>query len=173
MSDYTPQKDYLESAEQICQGDIPCVLEWNKLYEEGYNRNTSSLTHLNGLSGAPGETVGNYQQETPYGAQFKEVTVPKQGYEQNVLVRVEAPWLAQHQEKTFMNITKELNEPPVKTYRDLKLESVGTQQNETYKPIIYKTEHFSPIINKNGLLVTHKIIIIAIILVIMTLIYKI
>ena len=39
-----------------------------------------------------------------------------------------------------MNRIKEKQEPPVKTYKDLKLSSIPDNMNEIYEPVIYKRE---------------------------------
>ncbi len=97
----------------------------------------NSITHLGGLSGAdmndlyPGEL---------YGAEFKDVSdnTHTPYFEFTVVETIKRPWRAEWQERTFLNNTKRLNEPPVKTYRELRFNPISGQKYETYEPIIYK-----------------------------------
>lgn len=96
-----------------------------------YHVSDASLTKLGNLSG-----YSKYSPAT-YGSSFKEVYYKIPYYETVVREIVVPPWLAQHQELTFMNELKRRNEPPVKTYRELKLGSIPAKQHAEYEPIIY------------------------------------
>ncbi len=93
---------------------------------------SSSLTHLNGLSGAE-----NYE---TYGAQFETAEYKTPYYERIERVFVKSPWLGEHREHTYMNRTKERNQEPIQTYKNLKLSPIPAQMYETYVPTIYKIE---------------------------------
>ena len=112
----------------------------NILYRNTMPRN--SLTHLGGLSGAPDNSyIGDsHDSDSNYGAEFKYINIKSPYYEPIISQRVSPGWLAEKQEQTFMNILKAKNEPPVKTYADLKLSSIPDQQYETYEPVIYTTQ---------------------------------
>ena len=128
---------------QIQGSDIPCMAIKRR---DDESDNGASLTHLGGLSGAPAlPTVDSYgggglYSSGIYGAQFKTIHKPTPYYDRNIPVTIVAPWLAQKQEATFMNRIKEKQEPPVKTYKDLKLSSIPDNMNEIYEPVIYKRE---------------------------------
>lgn len=137
-------QDLADSADLICHNNTPCMLRWNEVQadpqEAGYR---ASLTHLGALSGAYENYYNDYNdgdgsnyEGTVYGAEFHEVHHKPPYYESMIMERVEAPWLAQGQEWTFMNRTKVKNEPVVKTYKDLKLSPVSNENNELYKPMI-------------------------------------
>ena len=128
---------------ELCQGDEPCMVDFDKLYEEGYNQNTSSITHLGGLSGAISDT-GRDDAENMYGAFFKPVRYRTPYYESMEVHTIHSPWLATHQEHTFMNRIKELNEEPVQTYKDLTLSPIPTNKYADYVPTIYRVEGFGP-----------------------------
>ncbi len=136
---------YEIDAEEFCPQDVPCVKDWDMLSESGVHENRSSLTHLNGLSGVESD-MSTYNNNM-VGAEFKIVdyirpNYIRNGYEKTEEVIVKPPWTAEFQEKTFMNEIKARNEPPVPTYRDLKLSPIPTQRHETYVPIIYRVEGF-------------------------------
>lgn len=76
-----------------------------------------------------------------YGATIKEVKRDVPYFTTTVSRIVEAPWLGQPYEGSFMNNIKRLNEPSVKTYRDLEVSSVPSQTHETYMA----PENFDPL----------------------------
>lgn len=86
--------------------------------------------------------IGGMEEQSIYGAQIDTNQLKPSYFEKSYTEVVEAPWLAQKQEWTYMNRTKPLNEAPVETYKTLKLSSIPSQKYETYKPIIYTTEGF-------------------------------
>jgi len=117
--------------------DIPCIINNNKI-------NRGSLTQLGSLSGAPTD------KNSINGASFKVVNYDTPHYEKIVTERVIAPWLAQNQERTFMNRIKEKNQDEVKTYANYKLYPIPDQKYETYEPIINITENTKCNNNKNN-----------------------
>lgn len=128
--------DSINNSGEICNNDVACMANFNKMrskYEKAGYYNTS-LTHLNGLSGV---TPVDTDQGSIYGAEFKTVHSKPAYYEYLTSELVEAPWLGQPVETTFMNQLKVLNEEPVQTYKDLQLSSIPQDRNEVYKPIIY------------------------------------
>lgn len=133
---------YVMNPGKITGSDIPCM----KINKRGDFENKSSLTHIGDLPGAPALPAvdsygdGGIYASTIYGAQFKEVQKPTPYYERNIPVTVTVPWLAEEQEKTFLNNTKEKQFPPVKTYRDLELSPIPDQKYESYVPTIYERE---------------------------------
>ena len=128
---------------ELCQGDQPCMVDFDKLYEEGYNQNNSSTTHLGGLSGAVSD-VGRDDVENLYGAFFKPVKYHTPYYSSMEMHTIHTPWLAAYKEHTFMNRIKELNEEPVLTYKELQISPVPTDKYVEYVPTIYKVEGFGP-----------------------------
>lgn len=113
----------INNSNETCGKGSPCKPTWNKLNIPG-----SSLTHLNGLSGTS-EDVG--EKDSIYGAQFQTVKYNTPYYEFMDVKYVETPWLGEPFEHGFMNKIKELNEPPVKDYKNLKLTAIPTNNYET------------------------------------------
>ena len=140
--------DLINNSDEICNNSVPCMAAWNKLrakYEKDGYHNTS-LTELGGLKGAIPQ---NTDEGSIYGAEFMPVEHKADYYEYMTNEVVDSTWLAEGAERTFSNTVKEMSEPPVKTYRDLKLTSIPQQQYEDYKPLIYiegfgynTTEHY-------------------------------
>lgn len=130
-----------DMADQICQNDVPCIIKWNSKYNRDAPR--ASLTSIGNLSGTPSMDVdeGSAYAGNIQGAHFKPVHYKTPYYERMVVERVEAPWpkAAQFHERTFMNRIKEMNEPPVKDYKDLKLSSPDFEIDtyDKYVPTIY------------------------------------
>jgi hypothetical protein len=123
---------------EICQGDTPCLINYDKPGETGYNKNFNSVTKLGNLSGHPSD-----DSNTLYGAEFHTVNYNTPYYETMETRVTRTPWLAQDaQEATFMNRIKELNEEPVQTYKDLELSPISTNNYEKYVPVIYTVEGF-------------------------------
>jgi hypothetical protein len=60
---------------------------------------------------------------------------------------VNTPWLATHHEDTFLNRIKELNEPPVQTYKDLKLSPIKQNRYHDYIPMVYKRSDYTDGVN--------------------------
>lgn len=140
--------DVINDSSEFCNNSVPCMADWNKIREKYENKNyfNTSLTYLDGLSGS---VPLNTDEGSIYGAQFMPIDMKTSYYEMMTTETVQVPWLAQDQERTFMNRTKELNEEPVQSYKDLKLSSIPQEQNEKYKPLIYiegfnyfDTEHY-------------------------------
>lgn len=100
---------------------VTCALGWTQDYSTNPQVPQPSLTELGGLEGAvPLDTI----EGSVYGAEFMPVDMHTPYYEKMLTTTVAVPWLAQNEEATYMNRLKELNEPPVQTYRDLKLSSI-------------------------------------------------
>ncbi len=150
---------------ELCGDDVPCAVDFDKLYEEGYHQNNNSTTHIGGLSGTISD-VGRDDVDTLYGAQFKTVRYRTPYYENMEVHTVNTPWLAEHQEHTFMNRIKELNEEPVQTYKDLELSPVPIERYEEYVPTIYRLEGFG-----EPMLGTNKMTTLVVILLILFIIY--
>jgi len=55
------------------------------------------------------------------GASFQPINLIPRHFETTVSQMVRRPWLAEKMETTFMNREKEFNQPPVETYKYLKL----------------------------------------------------
>jgi hypothetical protein len=127
--------------EEVCHGDEPYFFE-HDVFAEFNKNNKHSLTHLGSLSGAShvdnarSFKFGDREPVTTYGAQFKTVDYDTPYYEYMTHGTVEPPWLAQHQEGTFLNNIKALNEPPVETYKHLKLDSISSQKFKPYESIL-------------------------------------
>lgn len=135
---------------ELCGEDVPCAVDFDMLYKEGYHQNNNSITHLGGLSGATSD-IGRDDMETLYGAHFKAVQYRTPHYESMEVHTLGTPWLAEHQEQTFMNRIKELNEEPVQTYKDLKLSPIIETSYDNYVPTIYRVEGFSAGSNASNL----------------------
>lgn len=91
-----------------------------------------SFTSLGGLEGAsPADTI----EGVLYGAEFMPVDMHTPYYERMIHTTVDVPWTAQPEEVTYMNKLKEMNEPPVLTYQDLKLSSIPQNTYEKYEGI--------------------------------------
>lgn len=89
---------------------------------------------INIFYGAPAP----YSHHDTYGATFKTVKYHPDYYNATILTKVVPPWYSDDSKNGFMNHAKELNEPPVLTYKTLQYDPIPDQQYETYKPIIYE-----------------------------------
>lgn len=76
------------------------------------------MTYLTDIGNIDGY---EYDGSKTYGAEIEEVKIIPKYYEVDETEYYLKPWLAEAAESTFMNNTKLLNEPPVTTYRDLRL----------------------------------------------------
>jgi|688.fasta_scaffold519582_1 hypothetical protein len=99
------------------------VTDWNA----NENNFKTSLTDIIGLEGA---VENNAYDGSINGTEFMPVNMHTPYYERVITQTVSVPWLAQDMEKTYMNRTKEFNEPPVETYKELKLSNLSGQQYE-------------------------------------------
>lgn len=122
-------EDTINNAREMCQNNEACVIDWNKLRQWNNQEGNfaTSLTHLGGLEGV---VDTNTDDRSVYGAEFMPVEMHTPYYERMLTETVKVPWLAQDMERTFMNRTKVLNEPPVQTYKELKLSSIPQQNYE-------------------------------------------
>ena len=69
----------------------------------------------------------SYDGSTPltwYGAEINDVNAKPNYFERVYSNIVLAPWLAERYEYTYMNRTKVLNEPPIQTYKEIRLHSI-------------------------------------------------
>lgn len=116
-----------------CQQDQTCLLDWQKMMQKTnrYNRSVTSLGNLSGI--VPLDT----DEGSSYGASFAPAIGNTPYYESMVTETVDAPWLAQPQEATFLNRTTVPNKPEVETYKNLKLSPIPQQKYETYEPVVY------------------------------------
>ena len=116
---------YDNNAGVLSELDEPNVAEWIKLRSQLDENiaNTTSLTKLDGLEGSYEEDV--------YGAEFQNVdgVLHTPYYDRFLTQRVAVPWLAQKQEATYMNRTKELNEEPYKSYRELRFSPIPSEKH--------------------------------------------
>ena len=88
----------------------------------------ASLTSLGYLDGTmPFDT----QEGSVYGAEFMPVEMHTPYYDRMLTATVEVPWLAEPEEGSYLNRLKEMNEPPVQTYKELELKPVNQNINET------------------------------------------
>jgi hypothetical protein len=86
-----------------------------------------SLTDLNGLDGTmPYDTAKG----SVYGAEFMPVEMHTPYYRSMLTATVDVPWLAEPEEASYLNRTKEMNEPHVQTYKELKLNPVNQNTRE-------------------------------------------
>ena len=120
----------IKNAREMLQKDQACVIDWDKVggWTDQEGNFTSSFTKLGGLDGA---TDTNTHSNDVYGAEFLPVEMHTPYYERTITQRFDVPWLGQPMEQTFMNRTKELNEPPVQTYKELKMSSIPQQNHES------------------------------------------
>jgi len=120
----------INNTDEMCQNNEACAVDWQKI--NGWNDKEgnfeTSLTHIGNLEGS---VDANLYDGTVYGAEFMPVEMHTPYYERMTRETVEVPWLGQEMEQTFMNRTKVLNEPPVQTYKELKLSSVSPIAFET------------------------------------------
>ena len=125
----------INDTKEMCQNNEACAIDWQKvngwINQEG-NFETS-FTHLGGLEGSEFESIK--------GAEFMPVDMHTPYYERMTRETVEVPWLAQDMERTFMNRTKVLNEPPVQTYKELKLSHISPQSHESVEGFGENTEN--------------------------------
>lgn len=94
-----------ENNRDLCKNNNAQTIEWDKVpgFKEKTGEFETSLTHIGGLE-------GNSNEEVVYGAEYMQTDIKTPYYERMVTESVEAPWLAQGMEATYMNRTKELNE---------------------------------------------------------------
>jgi hypothetical protein len=137
-----------------CDGSQPCIVEFNK---HGNRNNMSSMTHLGDLIGHMSDR-GRDDLEQSLGAEFKHVKYQTPFYEKMKTYKFNRPWLAKHQEHTFMNRIKELNEAPVKTYDSLKLSPISQDKYDSYVPTIYvdPTRDYNEIQGEYGMTSNNK-----------------
>lgn len=110
-----------QAIQNLCNDDNACVV--NPYMQ---NVGTNSLTSLGSYEGA----FAN-DEATTYGSEFAEVEYNPPYYERMIKGVFIRPWLGQNMERTFMNRTKVLNEPPVKTYRELLFAPIPQEKYET------------------------------------------
>ena len=110
--------DHVNNSNELCQGKEPCIQDWNKLrgFWEKDGPFKTSLTHLDGLSGAIPQ---DSDEGRIYGSQFMHTDINTPYYDRMLTERVIAPWEAELEEKTFMNTLKELNQRPFSTYQNI------------------------------------------------------
>lgn len=105
--------------------DEPNIAGWTQLQaqQEDNKASTTSLTKIDGLEGASEEDV--------FGAEFQNVdgVLHTPFYDRFVTTKVTVPWLAESAEGTYMNRTKELNEIPYKSYRELRFNPIPTDNH--------------------------------------------
>jgi hypothetical protein len=94
----------------------------------------NSLTSIGPYSGY------NDEIDHTHGAMIERVPYRRPKYYEVITSEtVEAPWLAQKQEATYMNRTKVLNEEPIFEYDELKLSEIPQDNYERYdKEMDYK-----------------------------------
>jgi hypothetical protein len=85
---------------------------------------TTSLTHLGNISG--NHEDGN----NVYGAQFDEVEAMTPYYERSIHYLDKKPWINNNLDKTYNNYIKMVNEPKVKTYRELEFKAIPQDKYE-------------------------------------------
>ena len=106
---------------------------WNTTTDLSENKETpacepeqyeTSLTQLGNLQGN-----SDMVDEAVYGAQYMATDIKTPYYERRVSDILDAPWIGQSMEATYMNRTKELNEkiPDL----NFKIQSIPTDQYET------------------------------------------
>lgn len=108
---------------------MTCAPDWSAgvVDPESGSVVNASLVTLDGLDGSvPTDT----REGSVYGAEFMPVDMHTPYYERMLTTTVQVPWLAESEEGTYMNRLKELNEPPVQTYKDLKLTPVSQNTHE-------------------------------------------
>ena len=93
-------------------------IEKPSLMELGNLEGTEPIDHIEGIL---------------YGAEFMPVDMHTPYYEKMLTATVDVPWTAQPEEVTYMNRLKEMNEPPVLSYQDLKLSSINQNTNEKFE----------------------------------------
>ena len=89
----------------------------------------AALNEIGDISGMRPLTSPSYT-ETPRGGKFKEVNLIPHHFQVDYDRTVLAPWLGYKAEWGSMNRLKVKNEPPVKTYRDLKFLHIPTEQHD-------------------------------------------
>lgn len=118
---------------EYCDPDNAVVVPWDKMKRCcGHTNYAISLNNLCGYGGSP--LTSTYDSGL-YGAEILPAEVYSPYYERNFSDILIAPWLGQSQEATYMNRTKVLNEPPVKTYKEIKLVSIPLDKYEKYEGI--------------------------------------
>lgn len=121
--------EFVLNKKEICKNPYTCPKEWDKLRNNIKNKNYPiSLNYLDGISGV---VENNSPQTNNYGAVMVDLNQPKPPNEILLKAVIDPHWLAQSQEKTFLNNTKKLNEPYVKTYRELALFSIPQDNYES------------------------------------------
>ena len=122
--------DNINNSNELCQGQVPCMGEWNKLrgFWEKEGTFKTSLTHLDGLSGA---VPYGSEEASIYGSEFKHTDINTPYYDRMTTERVIAPWEAELEEKTFMNTLKELNQRPFTTYQNIENKPIPQEKYES------------------------------------------
>lgn len=119
----------------LAELDEPNIAQWVQTHaqQEENKAGMTSLTKIDGLDGADEKDV--------YGAQFQNVegVLHTPFYDRVITQKVKVPWLAEPQEATYMNRTKELNEEPYKSYRELRYQAIPAENNSFINP-----EFFGP-----------------------------
>lgn len=59
-----------------------------------------------------------------YGAEFREIKPYIPYFQRTIKKYVPVPWLAEYEDRWYMNTYKRLNEPPVVTYKELRFSSI-------------------------------------------------
>jgi hypothetical protein len=114
---------------------------------------------LNYLGNLEGMYDGN---QDAFGAEFSTIYPKRKYFEKLDKQYVRVPWLGQNCESTFFNRTKVLNEPPVLSYKDLKLTSISQVPYQSINISDYGIEGFGNN-NKSIMFVTIVILIIVLI----------
>lgn len=84
----------------------------------------TSLTQLGNFSGYYNDN------NSLYGAEFNEIQAVTPYYERVVHHLDQKPWKNQSFDKTYMNYSKMMNEPPVVTYKELELKPISLDNYE-------------------------------------------
>lgn len=109
-----------------CKNNEACTIDWTKIkgFYEKEGQFKTSLTQLNGLKGTE-------MDNGVYGSEFMHVTdMHTPYYDRMTTETVEVPWQAELQERTFMNVTKELNQRPFATYQQIKTGPIPQEIHE-------------------------------------------
>lgn len=135
--------EFILNKKQICKDPYTCPKEWDKLRKEIKNKEYPiSLNYLDGISGT---VPFNSTESNNYGAVIVDLNQPKPANEILLKAVVDNRWLGQKQERTFLNNTKRLNEPPVKTYRELALYSIPQNNYESVLDMYAESVPYSQI----------------------------
>jgi hypothetical protein len=104
-----------------------CVVDWNNI-QGFYEKEGGFKTSLTAIGNISGAVPQNTEEGSIYGAEFMPAIMHTPYYDRMTTETVSVPWLAESNEQTFMNRTKELNEPIVKDYRELVTRSIPQEQ---------------------------------------------